>query len=659
MGIAALNTYGQTTIAYTDNRSPDVIFTTPGPFEDLDLVKTSYTFAVQKSKEIYEIINPASANVSFEIDVSAVVGATVTWSTIPSGCTVTNASGVYTIDGIDSVDIWDIVKAPTITIPSTFNGSFFYDAAIRYTTSAGATAQTWQVGVFIPQAYLQAEFTQSATGGPVRLMAATLSAQASVYIDAEELQLKEASASLSASASATATGAIIDVILSPASGAITYSTNVNFDITNAPTIVSTPTVDDDRYSVTVQPSTTLAITTITGDDTSATQDWTVSSSGSGTGSDWGIDNNFAVSADYTLVGDEEYTGSSNNQGRVLQYSNATGSLVATYAPLADTSLRFGNACDISDSYVLIGASGWDSATINNVGRAWLYNASTQTFIRNYENADTTNLLFGKSVSVNDTYSLIASTTKVYLFLNSNGSLVRTYTMPGAYSSFGNAVKLSGRYALITAKDATNYYILVYDIVANTLDHTKNLGTSADDLHIEASTNYYAALTSLSGRGTVTIYDVTTGNTQRSLTGGLYQSFCVTDKYLAIGNDVDNNVKIYDIRTGTLMQTITGSEDQPFNCAAKEDRLAIIQQDQTSTPFNVIYNYSVTGSQLFTNYSGNKLTMVGSKESYNNTINSYLEVDPTTTFSGDYTLAYNAESADGFASLERIQNVNNV
>ena len=660
MSITALNTYAQSTIAYTDNRSPDVIFTTPGPFEDLDLIYTTRSFPVQKSKEIYEIINAASANVSFEIDVSAVVGATVSWTTIPSGCTVTNVGGVYTIDGIDTVDTWDIVKAPTITVPSTFNGSFFYEAAIRYTTSAGATAQEWQVGIFIPEAYLQAAFTQTCVGGIVRIVSASLSTTASAYIDADELQLKEASASLTATASATGTGAIIDVILGPASGAISYSTNVNFDISNAPLIVSTPTVDDDRYSVVVTPSTTLAITTITGDDTSASQDWTVSYSGQSNPSDKGTDNNFAVSADFTLVGDEEYTDGASNQGRVLQYANTTGALVAEYAPLEDASLRFGNSVDISDSYVLIGASSYDSATINDVGRAWLYNASTYSFVRNFENPDTTNLLFGKAVAVNDTYSLIASTTKAYVFQNSNGSLVRTYTMPGGYSAHGTSVKLAGRYACITAfktTPSTASYVLIYDIIDNSLVTTVSLGASSQTLHIDTSANWLAATTSIAGSGQVTVYDVTNGNSVRSVTGGLVQSFCVTDKFVGVSDG--NNIKLYDIRTGSLMQTIAGSEDAVFSMDSCEDQLSVIQQDQTSTPFNVIYNYDLTGSQVWSRYSGNKLTLVGSKESYNNTINTALEVDPTTSFSGDYTLAYNAESADGLASLERIQNVNNV
>jgi len=642
MGIQALNTHSQDIIAYTDNRSPDVIFTTPGAFEDLDLVYTTYSFPVQKSKEIYEVINAASANVSFEIDVSDVVGTTVAWSTVPSGCTVTNVGGVYTIDGIDSVDIWDIVKAPTITVPSTFNGSFFYDAAIRYTTSAGATAQEWSVGVFIPEAYLQAAFTQTATGGPVRLMAATLTAQASVYIDAEELQLKEASASLTATSSATATGAIIDVILSPASGAITYSTNVNFDITNAPTIVSTPTAANDQYTITIEPSTTLAITTITGEDTSASSDWNTQLSPDALGrsnSIGDIHDYISVSEDYTVISDGDYSdANAEYRGRVIQIDNSTGSITRSYLGAATDYSYFGKGpVSVTPTYVYIAKGGR------------LYNASSGAFIRAYPSSYATG-------DATDTYAITSylngSTKEVRVYQNSNGSLVRTYTNTSGYVSFADDCKVMGRYALITSTNTTSpqtYRCQIYDIIDNSLVTT--IATEGTQIH-KGNSAFFVIGTK--------VYSVTTGNLQRTLpTAGNY---AVTDKYVAVSRSpyttTYNDIVVYDIRTGTVMETITGVDDYIYTLTAYLDRLSFTSVT-TGTPTTTLYHYTMSGSQLWTNYSSSRLTLVGSKESYNNTVNSYLEVDPTTSYSANYTLAYNAESADELASLERIQNVNNV
>lgn len=657
MGIAALNTHSQDIIAYTDNRSPDVIFTTPGAFENLDLVYTTRSFPVQKSKEIYEIINPASANVSFEIDVSAVVGATVAWSTVPSGCTVTNVGGVYTIDGIDSVDVWDIVKAPTITVPSTFNGSFFYYAAIRYTTSAGATAQTWQVGIFIPEAYLQAAFTQTATGGPVRLMAATLTAQASVYIDADELQLKETSASLTATASATATGAIIDVILSPASGAMTYSTNVNFYISNAPTIVSNPTAANDRYLVRITPSTTAAITTITPDDVSASNDYTLQLSPDAIGrsnSIGGIDQ-VATSEDYTVIADPNYSDSNAEyRGRVIQVDNSTGTITRSYLGGATDFSYFGSGhVSATPSYVYIADTGV------------LYNASTGASIRAYPNTYSTGM-------ATETYTIVrtftGSTLEVRVYLNSNGSLVRTYTdSNGTSSGFGSDIKIVGRHAIIystktvvSGSTSTIFtYYEVYDIVDNVKLYQKSFSwdstaasKQAGDI-IEGNSTWFA----LRDASNIYVYDVITGNIGQTLNVSVTGTdIALTDRYVA--HSYNNQIKFYDIRTGNLMETITGTDNTLEGVTAYLDRFSVCSVT-SGTPTTTLYHYTIDGSQLWTNYSGNRLTLVGSKESYNNTINDFLEVDPTTSFSSNYTLSYTAENADGFAGLERIQNVNNV
>jgi len=156
MGIAALNTHSQDTITYTDNRSPDVIFSTPGSAQDLNFTLLGYTFLVQRSIDIAEIIRPEITDVVFEVDVSAVAGTTVTWSTIPAGCSTSETAGVYSIDGIDTVETWETVRAPTIQVPTTFNGSFIYTCTIRYTTSAGIQTQSWDVGNFIPVGLCQA-----------------------------------------------------------------------------------------------------------------------------------------------------------------------------------------------------------------------------------------------------------------------------------------------------------------------------------------------------------------------------------------------------------------------------------------------------------------------------------------------------------------------
>lgn len=164
MGLSTLNTYSQQQIEFTDNRPADVIFTVPIPSDQPTITTTNFEIDVFRPYDIIEIIQPDFAQVTYSIDVSGVSGTTVTWDTIPTGSTVTVVDGVYTIDGIDDLDEWDTVKDPTITIPSSFNGSFFYTVSINYSTSQGRQIYAWQVGTYVPQALLAGSFTLAASG---------------------------------------------------------------------------------------------------------------------------------------------------------------------------------------------------------------------------------------------------------------------------------------------------------------------------------------------------------------------------------------------------------------------------------------------------------------------------------------------------------------
>lgn len=167
-----LNTYSQTQITYTDLRDPGVEFNVPFAF-DLIFTITSKSFTAQRTIDIVDVIRPEVADVTYSIDVSAVSGATVTWSTIPAGCTVTNVGGVYTIDGIDDADTWETVRAPLITVPDSFEGSFFYTSAINYTTPAGRQTEDWNVGIYVPVSLLTVTATQTLTARRVRYLDAT------------------------------------------------------------------------------------------------------------------------------------------------------------------------------------------------------------------------------------------------------------------------------------------------------------------------------------------------------------------------------------------------------------------------------------------------------------------------------------------------------
>ena len=148
-----LNSYSNNTIEFTDNRPAGVLLTWPNA-KDLQFTLESGTFTVQRSIDIEEIIKPELALVEYEIDVSSVIGTVVNWNTVPIGCNVVSSEGVYIIQGIDSVSDWEIVRAPLITVPNTFQGSFFYTVTIRWVTNLGIQEENWQVGNYIPVSQL-------------------------------------------------------------------------------------------------------------------------------------------------------------------------------------------------------------------------------------------------------------------------------------------------------------------------------------------------------------------------------------------------------------------------------------------------------------------------------------------------------------------------
>lgn len=145
---SSLNSLG--TIAYTDNRQPNVIFTWPAARNISTITKTSNVFNVERKIDIAEIIDSDYTNIKYNIDLSAVAGATLTWNYLPDGAITTSTGNVYTVQPITTVAEWNSIAAPTITLPEDFQGSFFYTVSIQYTTLAGIQTVSWTVGTYVP-----------------------------------------------------------------------------------------------------------------------------------------------------------------------------------------------------------------------------------------------------------------------------------------------------------------------------------------------------------------------------------------------------------------------------------------------------------------------------------------------------------------------------
>lgn len=156
--LSDLNNYGQTTLNYTDNRNPAVIFDRPLPTNVTYDAAVGETRQAQLGIDITEIIKPDVLNVYYEIDVSSVTGASVVWPTIPSGMTVQNpAVGVYRISFVNTKEIWDIVKQPNILIPNNRSTNFTYTSNISYEPNQ---TKGWSVFIRITiKAYLASQFS--------------------------------------------------------------------------------------------------------------------------------------------------------------------------------------------------------------------------------------------------------------------------------------------------------------------------------------------------------------------------------------------------------------------------------------------------------------------------------------------------------------------
>jgi hypothetical protein len=155
-----LNTYSSSTITYTDNRLPGIKISYPTARDIPNVIKTSNTFLVQRSIDILEIIDPdGTLNLTYSIDLSSVPGASLTWVDLFSGSITSVAGQVYSVRAIQNVSHWELVRAPEITLPETFQGDFEYTCTLTYLTDTGVETVSWTVGTFVPVSNLSAEVT--------------------------------------------------------------------------------------------------------------------------------------------------------------------------------------------------------------------------------------------------------------------------------------------------------------------------------------------------------------------------------------------------------------------------------------------------------------------------------------------------------------------
>ena len=133
-----------TTIEFEDLRTPGLIFDLDQPENPSITINEGQSHGAKIGIDILEIVNYQQLIVYYTIDVTELPDTTVTWTTVPAGCVVTNPStGIYQISGINTKSIWDIVKSPTIDIPNDYFGTWQYTSSLNYIKDTELSSSSW------------------------------------------------------------------------------------------------------------------------------------------------------------------------------------------------------------------------------------------------------------------------------------------------------------------------------------------------------------------------------------------------------------------------------------------------------------------------------------------------------------------------------------
>jgi len=180
--------------------------------------------------------------------------------------------------------------------------------------------------------------------------------------------------------------------------------------------------------------------------------------------------NFGTSAsmygDYCLISGPETVSGNTAAGRAYLFQASTGSLLQTFeSPNLTAGFMtwfFGYSVYVYDNYCVIGAPNDAAQSITCSGRAYVFYADTGNLFHTFESPSPESLgLFGYAVSACEDYCLISgayedsqsvnNAGRAYLFQISTGSLLQTFESPNpeAEGIFGTACHIFGEYCLIS------------------------------------------------------------------------------------------------------------------------------------------------------------------------------------------------------------------
>lgn len=362
--------------------------------------------------------------------------------------------------------------------------------------------------------------------------------------------------------------------------------------------------------------------------------------------DWGY--SVAVSDQYLVVGSPSFDSA---QGRAHVYDLSSGQLLYTllnpnWNPASGTSDQFGATAAISGNRVAITALAEDSPGSNS-GRVYVFDLSTGTELYNVANPSAGTALFGRSLSLSDSYLIVgnpdatvggsASVGLAYVFAADTGSLLWSLESPNPLPRtnwrYGESVSVSGDVAVISEPRATvgvytnDGQIHAYDLTTGSLLRTitnpntvrtssrgDQFGTSVyleGDICAASAIVEDSAASASSNAGAVYLVNVSTGATITAITDpdvdGIptndnfgYKVSLVGDRLLASTiNEDQGDSTLANKGAAYLIDTTTGDLLETFTSAGVYD-------DMNQGNFG----YSISMSDRFIAISAWKETAVG-------------------------------------------------
>lgn len=588
-----LNGYGNTTVTYIDSRAYGVIFNKPTSITlSQSFTSTQKVFTALLPIDIEEIIDPTNANVRFKFEIVGLENS-VDFGTLPPGVTVSQSGTVYTVFGIDSLDDWNSVKQPTVTIDDDYFGDFTYSGTIIYNTpTANNIEVTYDVGIFVPVALLEGEFNYSITPTLFKDVEIIMEAFTFSISEGIEIQPLQGEASMQSNISISGpdgkrlrgldgatllTNAIlsVDATVIPT---ITISELYTKTESTVQTFQSGLAFNDnywawgDPYDTSTDPSYRSAIriynTSFGGNYTTLFPPST------------GIKFGQTMSIDGTTL---SIAAPEDGDGKVYQYNLTNLNLIRTITPpVSGLGSGFGFYLDMSSNYTIIG-------NLTNDDDVYVFN-------NNDGSLEYTLSISGAkldTVAITNDYAVCGDPTnnKAYVFNMSDGSLAYTlnnpnYEITDTNDKFGNDVEIDGQYIIIGAT-------------------TENIGPSSPS-QIDGGVVY---VFNLNDNASLLHTFVNPSNDNWVFNDNMGLRLSASGSYLICGvpfhdvnppGDTTNHnrgaVYTYNLITGNLMQSLTGNEDFAgfgWQVGIATNRAIAIDQLDNTTGFPTARVYNIT------------------------------------------------------------------